>query len=84
MYEEGINALFCGISGNYSDGFLKISAEAAEGALIVKPGIVLSSTEKGQKFVEDYNAAGFSEPIGAYTPYAYEACLLYTSCHRGC
>ena len=84
MYEEGINALFCGISGNYSDDFLKISAEAAEGALIVKPGIVLSSTEKGQKFVEDYTAAGFSEPIGAYTPYAYEAALILLQALKNC
>lgn len=84
MYEEGINALFCGISGNYSDDFLKISAEAAEGALVVKPGIVLESTEAGQQFVDDYNAAGYSEPIGAYTPYAYEAALIILQALQAC
>ncbi|MEA5060106.1 MAG: branched-chain amino acid ABC transporter substrate-binding protein [Clostridia bacterium] len=84
MYEEGVNALFCGISGNYSEDFLKISPEAAEGALIVKPGIVLESTEAGKKFVEDYNAAGFSEPIGAYTPYAYEAALILLQALKTC
>ena len=84
MYEADLNALFCGISGNYSDDFLKISPEAAEGALIVKPGIVLESTEKGKKFVEDYNAAGYSEPIGAYTPYAYEAALILLQALKNC
>lgn len=84
MYEENVNALFCGISGNYSEDFLKISPEAAEGALIVKPGIVLESTEVGRKFVADYNAAGFSEPIGAYTPYAYEAALILLQALKTC
>lgn len=84
LYEEGVSALFCGISGNYSADFLKISAEAAEGALIVKPGIVLASTEAGTKFLNDYTAAGFAEPVGAYTPYAYEAALILLSALKNC
>ncbi len=84
MYEEGLDALFCGISGNYSEDFLKIGAEAAEGALIVKPGIVLESTEAGQAFIDAYNAAGYSEPIGAYTPYAYEAALILLQALKTC
>ncbi|MDR0840660.1 MAG: branched-chain amino acid ABC transporter substrate-binding protein [Christensenellaceae bacterium] len=84
MFEEQVDALFCGISGNYSQDFLKIGAEAAEGALIVKPGVVLSSTPAGSKFVADYEAAGFSEPIGAYTPYAYEAALILLNCLKQC
>ncbi|MDP3446505.1 MAG: branched-chain amino acid ABC transporter substrate-binding protein [Eubacteriales bacterium] len=84
MHEEGVEALFCGISGNYSADFLKISAEAAEGALIVKPGVVLASTEAGTKFVDDYTAAGFAEPVGAYTPYAYEAALILLAALKTC
>ena len=84
MFEEGVDALFCGISGNYSEDFLKIPAEAAEGALVVKPGIVLESTEGGKKFIEDYEAAGFSEPIGAYTPYAYTAAEILLQALKEC
>lgn len=84
LHEEGVNALFCGISGNYSEDFLKIPAEAAEGALVVKPGIVLTSTDAGNKFIADYEAAGFAEPVGAYTPYAYEAALILLQALKTC
>ncbi|MEG2216100.1 MAG: branched-chain amino acid ABC transporter substrate-binding protein [Clostridia bacterium] len=84
LYEEKLNALFCGISGNYSEDFLKIGAKAAEGALIVKPGIVLESTEAGRKFIADYEAGGYAEPIGAYTPYAYEAALILLGALKDC
>ncbi len=84
MFEEGLDALFCAISGNLTPDFLKIGADAAEGALVVKPGIVLESTEAGNKFIEDYNAAGYSEPMGAYTPYAYEAALILLNSLKAC
>lgn len=84
MNELEVDALFCGISGNYSQDFLKIPADAAEGALVVKPGIVLESTELGRKFLSDYEAAGYSEPVGAYTPYAYEAALILLNCLKQC
>lgn len=84
LTEDGVDALFCGISGNYSEDFLKIGAQAAEGALIVKPGIVLESTEAGRKFIADYAAGGYSEPIGAYTPYAYEAALILLGALKKC
>lgn len=77
LHEAGVkNILFCGISGMKTEDFLKIGAAAAEGALVVSPGIILDETETGRKFIEEYNAQGFSEPIGAYTPYAYEAALI--------
>jgi branched-chain amino acid transport system substrate-binding protein len=82
MHEMNLDALFCGISGNATVDFLKIPAEAAEGALIVKPGIVLRSTERGRQFIAEYEAAGYSEPIGAYTPYAYEAALILLNALR--
>ena len=84
LFEDKTNVLFCAISGTYSDDFLKIGAEAAEGALVVKPGIVLNSSDVGRKFVEEYNAANYSEPIGAYTPYAYEAALILLNAFRAC
>ena len=77
LYEAGVvDILFCGISGVKNDEFFRIGAAAAEGALALSPGIILDETAPGRKFIELYNSKGFSEPIGAYTPYAYEAALI--------
>ena len=41
MHEAGMDdVLFTGISGIYSEDFLKIGAEAAEGALAIKPVLI--------------------------------------------
>jgi branched-chain amino acid transport system substrate-binding protein len=77
LYETGVtDILFCGISGMKTNEFLSIGNPAAEGTLVVSPGIILSETEIGHRFIERYNANGFSEPIAVYTPYAYEATLI--------
>lgn len=85
LYAAGVtDVLFCGISGMKTEDFLKIGAAAAEGALVVSPGIILDEAESGRKFIADYNAKGFSEPIGAYTPYAYEAALILLNALSDC
>lgn len=85
LFDAGVtDILFCGISGMKTEDFLKIDAAAAEGALVVSPGIILEESEAGQKFIADYNAKGYSEPIGAYTPYAYEAALILINSLRAC
>ncbi|MGI6686075.1 MAG: branched-chain amino acid ABC transporter substrate-binding protein [Bacillota bacterium] len=85
MYEAGMNdVLFAGISGIYSDDFLKIGAKAAEGALAIKPGVDPTKSPEGQKFLDDYAAGGYSEPVGAFTPYAYEAALILLNALKQC
>jgi branched-chain amino acid transport system substrate-binding protein len=85
LHEAGVtDALFCGISGMKTEDFLKIGAAAAEGALIVSPGIILDEAEEGRKFIAAYNSRGYSEPIGAYTPYAYEAALIVLNALSAC
>ena len=85
LYEAGVtDILFAGISGMKTPDFLKIGAEAAEGALVVSPGVDLESTDAGRAFTEAYNNAGYSEPIGAYTPYAYEAALILLNALSAC
>lgn len=85
LFEAGVtDVLFCGISGMKTEDFLKIGPEAAEGALVVSPGIILADTEAGRGFIELYNAQSYSEPIGAYTPYAYEAALILINSLRAC
>ena len=75
MQELGMNdILLCGISGICSEDFITAAGtEAAEGTFSIKPGMDLTKTEEGQKFLADYEAAGFTEPVGAFTPYAYHA-----------
>jgi len=77
LFEIGMtDILFCGISGIKTEDFMKIGEAAAEGTLVVSPGIILNETIAGSRFIEAYNARGYTEPIGAYTPYAYEAALI--------
>lgn len=77
MFEAGMtDVLFAGISGIYSDDFLKIGAKAAEGTLAIKPGVDPAKSPAGQKFLDDYAAGGYSEPVGAFTPYAYESAMI--------
>ena len=73
---DRIDVLFCGISGMKTEDFLKIGEEAAEGTLVVSPGVILDETEAGRRFIDKYNSRGYLDPIGTYTPYAYEAALI--------
>lgn len=85
IVEAGMDdVLFAGISGIFSDDFLKIGAEAAEGALAIKPGVDPGKSPEGQKFLDDYAAGGFSEPVGAFTPYAYEAAMILLNSLKQC
>jgi len=77
LYDAGLtDILFCGISGIKTNEFFNINISAAEGTLVISPGVILSDSEQGRRFIEIYNANGYNEPIGAYTPYAYEAALI--------
>ena len=78
MAELAMNdVLFCGISGISSeDYFTAAGVEAAEGTYATKPGVDPATTEVGKKFLEDYAAHNYGEPVGAFTPYAYDAALV--------
>lgn len=85
MFEAGLNdVLFAGISGIFSDDFLKIGAKAAEGAVAIKPGVDPAKSPEGQKFLDDYAAGGYTEPVGAFTPYAYEAAMILLNALKQC
>ncbi|MDR2529380.1 MAG: branched-chain amino acid ABC transporter substrate-binding protein [Synergistaceae bacterium] len=85
LFEAGVrDVLFCGISGMKTDDFLKIGAPAAEGTLVVSPGIILEDSAEGRAFVSLYNSKKYTPPIGAFTPYAYEAALILLGALRAC
>ena len=77
MFEAGMtDVLFAGISGICSDDFLKIGAKAAEGTVAIKPGVDPAKSPAGQKFLDEYKAKGYTEPVGAFTPYSYESAMI--------
>ena len=84
LSKAGFSKLFFGISGLKTEDFLIIGEKAAEGAFVTSPGIRLDSTDAGKKFIADYEAQNFDTPIGAYTPYAYEAALILLSALKNC
>ena len=68
------DTMMAAISGMWDNKFIEVATpELAEGVIVTKPGIALSKAPKGQDFVNAYEAAGFSETLGAYGPYAYDA-----------
>ena len=78
MAELGMDdILFCGISGICSEDFFTAAGvDAAEGTFTIKPGVDPNKTEVGQDFLAAYEAENFDVPVGAFTPYAYDAALV--------
>lgn len=66
------NVLFCGISGIADEKFNEVAGRAAEGAVIVKPGDV-TEIAGWDDFVAAYDKQNYSEPMGAYGKYSYDA-----------
>jgi branched-chain amino acid transport system substrate-binding protein len=74
MARARLEAAFFSISGIFDDRFIEVATpQAAEGTLAIKPGVPLERIATGRRFIEDYRAAGYREPYGAYGPYAYDA-----------
>jgi branched-chain amino acid transport system substrate-binding protein len=69
--------VFFSISGIFDDKFIEAaSPTAAEGTLSIKPGLPVEKLPGGRKFIEEYRAAGYREPYGAYGPNAYDATMI--------
>jgi len=66
------NSLFCGISGIADEKFNEVAGSSAEGAVIVKPGDS-SQVDGWNDFTAAYDAEKYSEPMGAYGKYSYDA-----------
>jgi len=74
MKKVGLNKVFCAVSGLADPKFIEVAGKAAaEGTIITKPGFVLDELSGGKEFKSAYEAKGYSEPMGAYGIYAYEA-----------
>ena len=76
MMKMGLNnMLYTGISGLADEKFNEVAGAAAEGTVIVKPGDP-QKVAGWPKYVADYEAQNFSEPMGAYGQYAYDAARI--------
>ncbi len=73
MVKLGINAQFDGTSGIKNNSFNEALGKDAEGVLSFLEGAPTSELPGGQKFLDAYQKAGFTEPPEAYGPFAYVA-----------
>ena len=69
------NIVYAGISGLADEVFNQVAASAAEGTVIIKPGDP-TGLEGWPDFVAAYEAQNFSEPMGAYGQYSYDAARI--------
>jgi len=68
----GITSKYLAGDGIQSAEFLKLAADAAEGAYASSPGVPLAQMPGGQAFEEKYKAK-YNIEIQIYAPYAYDA-----------
>ena len=68
----GITSAYLAGDGIQSAEFLKLAADAAEGAYASSPGVPLAQMPGGQAFEEKYKAK-YNLDIQIYAPYAYDA-----------
>jgi branched-chain amino acid transport system substrate-binding protein len=76
MEKIGLDKLFCAVSGLADEKFNEVAGKSAEGTIITKPGFDLDELAGGIEFKKAYEAQGYSEPMGAYGIYAYEAAKI--------
>ena len=62
-----------GGDGIFSPEFIKLAGDGSDGDLATSVGAPTESLDAGKKFLEDYEAAGYSDPAEAYGAYAYDA-----------
>jgi branched-chain amino acid transport system substrate-binding protein len=68
----GLTAKYLAGDGVQTAEFLKLAADAAEGAYASSPGVPLAQMPGGGAFAEKYKAK-FNQEIQLYAPYAYDA-----------
>ncbi|WP_415951049.1 branched-chain amino acid ABC transporter substrate-binding protein [Streptomyces sp. KLOTTS4A1] len=68
----GANIPLMGGDGIFSGEFIKINKKA-EGDLATSVGAPTEKLDSAKKFIEDYNAGGYSEPYEAYGGLTYDA-----------
>ena len=73
MKSGGLDVPLMGGDGIFSPEFIKLAGKGSAGDLATSVGAPTESLDAGKKFLEDYEAAGYSDPAEAYGAYAYDA-----------
>lgn len=72
MADLEMDCLFLSDSGIISDTFNQIAGDAAEGMIAFNIGKPLAELPGGQKFLDDYAAAKFAEPVENFGQFGYD------------
>ncbi|KRE37139.1 branched-chain amino acid ABC transporter substrate-binding protein [Janibacter sp. Soil728] len=73
MKAGGLDVPLMGGDGIFSGEYIKLAGKGSAGDLATSVGAPTESLEAGKKFLDDYKAAGYSDPAEAYGAYAYDA-----------
>ena len=73
MKAGGLDVPLMGGDGIFSGEYVKLAGKGATGDLATSVGAPTESLDAGKKFLDDYKAAGYSDPAEAYGAYAYDA-----------
>nr|WP_257906945.1 branched-chain amino acid ABC transporter substrate-binding protein [Janibacter limosus] len=73
MKAGGPDVPLMGGDGIFSPEFIKLAGKDAAGDLATSVGAPTASLDAGKKFLDDYEAAGYSDPAEAYGAYSYDA-----------
>lgn len=71
-----IPALFVGVSGIMSAGFIEGAGPAAEGTVFFPQRRAADQVRDGKAFMDAYAKAGYREDLDAYGPFAFSAANL--------
>ncbi|WP_169501787.1 branched-chain amino acid ABC transporter substrate-binding protein [Kribbella catacumbae] len=73
MKAAGLKVPLMGGDGIYDPKYIALGGKTSEGDLATSVGAPVEALPSAQKFVTDYNAAGFKDPYAAYGGYSFDA-----------
>jgi branched-chain amino acid transport system substrate-binding protein len=73
MKAAGLNVPLMGGDGIFDPAYIELAGKTSNGDLATSVGAPTEKLASAKQFVTDYDAAGFSEPYGAYGAYSYDA-----------
>jgi len=73
MAKLGLNYLYAANSGLYPKKFFELTGKDSEATIVTKPGVAMEKLKEWEPFKKAYEQAGYKEPAGWYSLYAYDA-----------
>jgi branched-chain amino acid transport system substrate-binding protein len=76
MAANGLDVPLMGGDGIVDGEFIKVAGEAGAGSYGTVAAVNVKTLEEAKQFIEDYEAAGFKEEMGAYSGPGYETASI--------